>query len=183
MCWISKVNKTFIASTNIHVFKIARIKKSDNKVRPYFQDVSGIVYKENTTYTCGKDGFYIKLAGVNMYVVYKAMHSYSIENIRLFHSEDVLLYAGTYKTTQQSQDAIAHPQYYKADYAVIMLCTIPKGTRYAVNTMGEIVSDKIHVEKIITNPFTFNKDWSLSKRSVEKINKILNNWENENRKF
>jgi hypothetical protein len=58
-----------------------------------------------------------------------------------------------------------------------MLCTIPKGTRYAINAIGEIVSDEIHVDKIIRNPFTFNKDSSLSKRSLEKINKILDNWE------
>jgi hypothetical protein len=164
------------------VFKIAIIKKSDSKVRPYFQDDSDIVYKKNTTYTCGKDGFFIKPVYVKMlktqtYVVHKAMHSYSIENIRLYNPYSFFIYAGTYKTTQQSQDVIACPQYYNANDAVIMLCTIPKGTRYAVNTVGEIISDEIHVEKIITNPFTFNKDLSLSKRSLEKINIILNNWE------
>jgi hypothetical protein len=42
MCWTNKKNETFIANTNIHMFKIATIKKSDNKVRPYFQDSSNI---------------------------------------------------------------------------------------------------------------------------------------------
>ena len=180
MCWTNIKSKTFIANTNIHVFKIARIKKSDNKIRPYFQNNNDIEYAENKTYRCNPDGFrftFIYQYGYRKYTVHKAMHSYSVENIRLFHSYSDFIHAGTYKTTQQSQDAIACPQYYNASEAVIMLCTIPKGTRYAVNTVGEIVSDEIHVEKIITNPFTFNKDSSLSKRSLEKINKILDNWE------
>lgn len=180
MCWINKVNKIFVANTDVHVFKIARMKKSDNKVEPYFMYLNDIEYTENKTYRCNKNGFHLILDyfnGYKKYTVDEAIHSYSIANIRLFHDYHTLIYAGTYKTTPQSQDVIARAQRYYANDAVIMLCTIPKGTRYAVNTVGEIVSDEIHVEKIITNPFTFNKDLSLSKRSLEKINKILDNWE------
>ena len=183
MCWVNKTNETFVANTDIRVFKIARIKGSDDKAYPYFMDVSGIEYVENKTYRCNENfGFCFTRIFDNgeKYVVSKAMHSYSIENIRLFHIYGAEVYAGTYKTTPKSLDVIALPQYYDANNAVIMLCTIPKGTRYAVNTVGEIVSDRIRVEKIITNPFTFNKDSSLSKRSLEKINKILDNWEKHN---
>lgn len=183
MCWINKIDETFVANTDIRVFKIARLKVSDDKVYPYFMDFSGIEYVENKTYRSNANfGFCFTCIyenGEKKYVVSRAMHSYSIENIRLFsaYNDFDLMYAGTYKTTPQSKDVIARPQYYHAKYAVIMLCTIPKGTRYAVNTIGEIISDEIHVDKIITNPFTFNKDSSLSKRSLEKINKILDNWE------
>ena len=186
MCWTNIKDEILVANTDIHVFKIARIKEPDNKVHPYFILTSVIEYVENKTYKCGANGFGLELAyvgGLKKYVVHKAMHSYSIENIRLFHTYNTTIYAGTYKTTPQSHDVIACPQYYNAKYAVIMLCTIPKGTRYAVNTVGEIVSDELHVDKIITSPFAYNIDYSLSKRSVEKINKILNNWENENRRF
>ena len=178
MCWTNKTNETFVANTDIRVFKIARIKKSDNKIHPYFVN-NNIEYVENKTYRCDTNGFCFTCYYQNgrKFAVHKAMHSYSIENIRLFYARKNILYAGTYKTTPQSQDVIACAQYYWVNDAVIMLCTIPKGTRYAVNTVGEIVSDEIHVEKIITNPFTFNKDSSLSKRSLEKINKILDNWE------
>jgi hypothetical protein len=182
MCWTNIKNETFVANTDIRVFKIARLEKHlfNNKVRPYFIYNNDIEYVENKTYRCNANfGFCFTCIYENgeKYVVSKAMHSYSVENIRLFHAYNTLLFAGTYKTTPQSQDAIACPQYYNANGSVIMLCTIPKGTRYAINTVGEIVSDEIHVEKIITNPFTFNKDSSLSKRSLEKINKILDNWE------
>ena len=186
MCWINKVKETFVANTDIHVFKIARLKGSDDKVYPYFMDTSGVEYVENKTYICSANGFVLELVhrnGLKKYMVHKAMHSYSVENIRLFHAYSTYIYIGTHKTTPQSQDVIAGPQYYHANDAVIMLCTIPKGTRYAVNTVGEIVSDELHVDKIITNPFVYNKDSSLSKRSLEKINKILDNWENENRRF
>ena len=184
MCWINKVNETFVASTDIRVFKIARLEKhlfDNNKVRPYFIDDSDIEYVENKTYRCDTNGFCFTSIYQNgrKYAVHKAMHSYSIENIRLLCSSDTpaIIKVGTYKTTSQSQDVIIYSQYYWANAIAIMLCTIPKGTIYAVNTAGEIVSDEIRVEKIITNPFTFNKDSSLSKRSLEKINKILDNWE------
>lgn len=188
MCWTNIKNEILIANTDIHVFKIARIKKSDNKVHPYFILNSDIEYVVNKTYRCSTNGFCFKSICQDSitydsdtkelvyekYAVNKAMHSYSVENIRLFHAYNTTMYAGTHETTPQSQNVIA---YYSARNAVIMLCTIPKGTRYAINTVGEIVSDEINVEKIITNPFTFNKDFSLSKRSLEKINKILDNWE------
>ena len=180
MCWANIKNEIIVANTNIHVFKIARIKESDNKVHPYFILTSDIEYVENKTYRCNQNGFRftnLYIGGHAKYAVNEAIHSYSVENIRLFYAYNNTIYAGTHKTTPQSHDVIACPQYYNAKYAVIMLCTIPKGTRYAVNTVGEIVSDEIHVEKIITDPFAFNKDSSLSKRSVEKINKILDNWE------
>lgn len=180
MCWVNKVNETFVANTDIHVFKIARLKGSDDKVYPYFMDVSGIEYVENETYRCGANGFVLELVyrnGLKKYMVHKAMHSYSVKNIRLLHAYNTFIYIGTHKTTPQSHDVIACSLYYHANDVAIMLCTIPKGTRYAVNTVGEIVSDEIHVDKIISNPFTFNKDSSLSKRSLEKINKILDNWE------
>lgn len=199
MCWSNINNEILIANTNVHVFKIARVKKADNKVHPYFMLNSDIEYVENKTYRCSTNGFCFTsvyqdnitydsdtkelVNGYKKYVVNKAIHSYSVENIRLFHVYNTTMYAGTYKTTPQSQDVIAHPQYYSARDAVIMLCTIPNGTRYAINTVGEIVSDEIHVEKIITNPFTFNKDFSLSKGSVEKINKILDNWEKRKEEF
>ena len=180
MCWANIKNEIIVANTNIHVFKIARIKELDNKVHPYFILTSDIEYEENKTYKCSTNGFRftnLYIDGHTKYAVNEAMHSYSIENIRLFHTYNTTIYAGTYKTTPQSHDVIARPQYYSAKCAVIMLCTIPKGTRYAVNTVGEIVSDELHVDKIITNPFAYNIDYSLSKRSLEKINKILDNWE------
>ena len=58
-----------------------------------------------------------------------------------------------------------------------MLCTIPKGATYYVNEVGEIVSDKLEVKRIIRNPFKANKDNKTSIRSVDKVNVILNKWE------
>lgn len=162
------------------MFKIAKIKPSDGKVYPYFHD-NTFEYRENTIYDCVEPFkvntlYYI---GKTEYTVHNAMHSYSLENIRLFVSPCSSLYAGTYKTTPKAYDVIARPQYYHNTSVAVMLCTIPKGTRYAVNSVGEIVSDCIDVVKIIKNPFTFNKDHSVSKKSVEKVNKILDNWEKE----
>ena len=189
MCWASKSNKVLIAATDIPVFKVCKTicitpyKKdlSGDKVYPYYQDDSGVEYVENTTYGC-EEPFHMETyyhVEINNYRVTKAIHSYSVNNIRLFASEccSPAFRIGTHKTTSQSPDVIVHSPYYCPNCVAIMLCLIPKGTRYAVNSVGEVVSDKIEVVKIIRNPFTINKDKSLSKRSVEKVNKILDNWE------
>jgi homogentisate 1,2-dioxygenase len=63
------------------------------------------------------------------------------------------------------------------DNIAIILCTIPKGTKYYVNSVGEIASNSLHVHKVLKKPFTFNVDGEINKNSVNKINALLNQWE------
>lgn len=179
MCWKSKKNLIFIADKDVPVFKICNVEKNTDKVHPYFQ-TQQIEYKENEEYECSRCGFNFERGFDDSYVVCRGMHSYSPANLRLFppHCGGGLpIYVGTYKTTPLSHDVIARPQYYRTENTAIILCVIPKGTKYAVNSIGEIVSDSIKVVKIYIRPFTLNKDYSISKRSVERVNKILDNWE------
>ena len=179
MCWTNKEKSIIIADKDVPVFKICNVEKNTDKVHPYFQ-TQLIEYKENEEYKCSRGGFVFTGSVVggmfDGFVVDKGMHSYSPENLRLV-PDFTSIYAGTYKTTPLSPDIIARPQYYATKNTAIMLCVIPKGTRYAVNSVGEVVSDYIKVVKIYIRPFTYNKDCSLSKRSVERVNKVLNNWE------
>ena len=176
MCWRNKEKSIIIADKDVPVFKICNVEKNTDKVHPYFQ-TQQIEYKENEEYKCSRCGFTFENYGMpDGFIVVRGMHSYSPANIRLF-PDITSIYVGTYKTTPLSHDVIARPQYYRTGNTAIMLCVIPKGTRYAVNSVGEIVSDSIKVVKIYIRPFTFNKDCTISKRSVERVNKVLNNWE------
>ena len=183
MCWTSRKNRnTKIADKNIPVFKICRISRADDKVYPFYQYFNGKSsqdYRENTVYDCDAIHFAIKktvnlYSGGVTYSVNHAIHSYSLDNIRLSTSiMGASICIKTDKTTPEAQDVICRAPHYDSTYVAIMLCTIPKGTRYAINEVGEVVSDTIEVNKIIRNPFTFNKDTTISKRSVEMVNKIL----------
>lgn len=175
MCWRNKEKSIIIADKDVPVFKICNVEKNTEKVHPYFQ-TQQIEYKENEEYECSRCGFAFEHTINDGYVVYRGMHSYSPANLRLF-PDITSIYVGTYKTTPLSHDVIARPQYYRTENAAIMLCVIPKGTRYAVSSVGEIVSDSIKVVKIYIRPFTAIKNGSVSKRSVERVNKILDNWE------
>jgi len=180
MCWRNKEKSVIIANKDVPVFKICNVEKNTDKVHPYFQ-TQRIEYKENEEYECSRRGFAFKnnisYGMPDGFMVDRGMHSYSPANLRLFPDDITSIYVGTYKTTTLSHDVIARPQYYRTENTAIMLCVIPKGTRYAVNSVGEIVSDSIKVVKIYIRPFTYNKDCSVSKRSVERVNKVLDNWE------
>lgn len=181
MCFSSLNNKRKIATKDIPVFKIAKVFRG--AVRPYFI-TSSLCYNEGVTYANKRPFRFYKPNDDKKYEVHEAIHSYSTENIRLTTDDTPYDYIRiyTHRTTPEAHDVLTHySQRYsvKTNYTAIMLCTIPKGTKYAVNEVGEIVSDAIKVEKIIKNPFTVNKDNRLSKRSVERVNKILNDWENE----
>ena len=175
MCWRNKEKTIIIADKDVPVFKICNVEKENDKVHPYFQ-TQQIEYKENEEYKCCLGGFTMSHGMVDEYMVARGMHSYSPENLRLV-PDIISIYVGTYKATPLSPDVIAWSQYYKTENTAIVLCVIPKGTRYAVNSVGEIVSDSIKVVKIYIRPFTFNKDCTISKRSVERVNKVLDNWE------
>ena len=125
MCWTGKDDKVMIANADIPVFKIAKISPHDGKVYPYFQS-SSLEYRENTTYECDANGFMFRFEVStyrdNEYVVHKAIHSYSTENIRLFAAPDCTsVYIGTHKTTPQSHGVIARPQFYKSDGVALLL--------------------------------------------------------------
>lgn len=196
MCWKSNKGKDKIANEDIRIFKITRVDATiyGEKVRPYFSSPfvpKPFEYEEGKNYGTDTPFFLdrriVERRNVDgqyshkfVFFVDDAMHSYSTANVRLT-VEDAELHCirvYTHKTTKESPDVLTHySQSYLCENAALMLCTIPKGTRYAVNEVGEVVSDNIRVDKIYIRPFTFNKDTTPSKRGVQKINKIIDNWE------
>lgn len=189
----------YTAEKDIPVFKIGRVDKLTEEAIPYFYCGKGKTYIEGKEYNEPKD-VCIQKVNTNIpgmmpteyvYVINKALHSYSVENIRLKENYvtdsastpkrkilNPYVTAITYKTTPLSQDTVRRGQSYMVvDNIAIILCTIPKGTKYYVNSVGEIASNSLHVHKVLKKPFTFNVDGKINKNSVNKINALLNQWE------
>ena len=186
MCWTSYNEPVkLIAEKDVPVFKVAKIANNGKTILPYFFSTNDW-YTENTVYLEPGITLNAKISGASKpYTISKGLHSYSVENIRLqdyYHIDKVIKFIPlvritTHKTTPMSQDFIVTGQTYQISNVAIMLCTIPKGATYYVNEVGEIVSDKLEVKRIIRNPFKANKDNKTSIRSVDKVNVILNQWE------
>ena len=197
MCWLSReIPVKRIAEKDIPVFKIGQIVQADvdkKKVIPYFypdKTIGTVVhmkgYEEGKAYE-EKNISYGFLYG--RFFIDRGLHSYSLDNIRIKTNDIASKYRDkptiqvmTHKTTLISNDVLRNGQCYDTNRIAVLLCTLPKGTTYYVNEVGEIVSDKIKVEKIIQNPFTVNKDNTPNEYSVMKVNKILNEYENTIRK-
>ena len=191
MCWITKnVTNRLIAENDIPVFKIGRV-SGDNAVAPYFFN-NGMGYRENTTYSADcviKTRPCVHGSGMRR-TIDKGIHSYLPRNIRL--KPDYIATFGvivptvrvfTVKTTATSPDVLRDGQKYLITIAVVMLCVIPKGATYYINEVGEVVSDRIRVVRMIRQPFTTTKGKLTSERSVDKVNHIIDNWENNFKNF
>lgn len=180
MGWKNKRGEVLIASSDIPVFKIGCINSYTNRVEPYFHHESGLVYWEGRSYNRVRPFVFSQGSSSYPFIVAEAFHSYSVKNIRLTTDEcpNSLFRVFTYKTSPDAYDVYSRDsQVYTYDDIAIMLCVIPKGVRYAINSVGEVVSDSIRFIKIIKNPLSLNKDGSISKRSLSSINSVLNDWE------
>ena len=187
MCWISNEKPVrLIAEKDIPVFKIGKIGGFMQQVLPYFYVGYGVSsYREGKTYSVLEEILPVE-EGIlpNRYTILRGLHSYNVRNIRL---KGALMFDGlktpcvqttTLRTTPQCTDVLVNGQLYLIDGAAVILCYIPKGTAYYINKIGEMVSEKLTIVKLIKEPFSTNKDDSTSVRSVDRINEILDNWEN-----
>lgn len=177
MCWKSKTEPIkMVADKDIHVFKIANSPCTSLGVFPYFYNFNEICYKEGETYfqrMAANEPYY---GLFKEYIINLGFHSYALNNIRLMgaRSREIPLVA----TCAKKATSMHTSQKYNIYGLAIMLCVIPKGATYYVNSVGEIVSNKLKVERILKCPFEANKNGETSERSVEKVNKILDEWEN-----
>lgn len=178
MCWTS-IEKPIkrIAKEDIPVFKIGKI-TSYGDIKPYFYEFTsylmGVTYKQRIRKYHFLRHFYID----------KGLHSYSLSNIRLKPYYNVIkgiktpyITIKTDKTTPESKNVIIRAQDYDISNIAIILCTIPKGSTYYVNSCGEVVSNKLTVNSFIKNPFFANKSNTTSATSVNRVNKLLDKWE------
>lgn len=147
MCWhtIKKPNVE-VADKDIEVFKIVEV--VDGRILPYFfstKTVYGYINKEGYPSIIG-DG--LNKSGDTLEIVDNvcsfAMHSY-LKSLLKIDINDGLVTKGIFIEDNEGNTVDS----YLNKKAAIMHCVIPKGTRYAVNEVGEVVSEAIQAKKII----------------------------------
>ena len=185
MCWQNYTRPVqMVAEKDVPVFKIGAV-STDGNVKSYF--FRNNCYREGQTYEENN----VKVKFIHempheKYFIDMGLHSYAVSNVRLKPSwirivagveEFACVQVITNRCTKMSPDVIVNGQWYGINNVAIMLCVIPKGATYYVNSVGEVVSNKLNVVEIIKEPFSINRDGTTSARSVDKINKAIDKWE------
>ena len=145
MCWMTNRKehaKKLKADCDLKVFKVV-LATDRNTAKPYFFNNPAIEYQKNKTYT----GKVIKLQKSKSsmwfkYYIMNGFHSYDIKKlqpVRPSYSDSILV--------QDSDENVL--EFYHEEGAIVMECTIPKGTTYYENEKGEIVSDSIRVDNFV----------------------------------
>ena len=147
MCWISKELKPLTSDGNVKVFKVCKFKK--NTLCGYWYD--SFKYKLNKEYQ------------TKITIEFNLLHDF-YEGTTGFHSYDASLckvklrnYVGiillVYKCGENYVDKLNFPSYSLSLLSETTSCLvegyIPKGAQYHVNEYGEIISNKLVLEKII----------------------------------
>lgn len=163
MCWESKKKCVrLIADKDIHVFKICKKRMfNSNVVLPYFYSSKtkyqvGKTYESDRSIEILKERKVLSILTIKVNSIFNGIHSYSCDCF-------IIPDGGVFIITDIFGSAL---QTYTSNVAVVVKCSIPKGTAYYVNEHGEYVSDKIKIEN-----FT-------DLNHITDINGIIRNWKN-----
>lgn len=144
MCWISKEKPTAqIAESNITVCKLAVM--HDDKICSmfyHFQYELNQTYKLDSQLTIREDDPDLYLDNKPRYVIDEGFHSWTkMPTILQTTPPDSDITIIKIKCTAGI--------YYCDDKHVVLICTIPQGSTYYVNNLGEYVSDTIKINKAV----------------------------------
>lgn len=150
MCWHTGTKPNVeVADKDIEVFKIVKV--VDGRILPYFfsnRTVYGYINKEGDPVIIGdglnKSGDTLEIVDTGVdYICNFAMHSYLTIRLKI-----EIMYGLTKGIYVEDDEGHVFDSYINHK-AAIMHCVIPKGTRYAVNEVGEVVSEAIQAKEII----------------------------------
>ena len=152
MCWKSyktfdAVPKTVKDKKGKKVFKFAVLNKDSRVIRSYFMPKDTFCYKvgETTEEEIGKVEDYGCYNSKN-YSISEGLYSYDKEKCyaKTTYTKNMAVY--TFKGVMLGYYA-SHPR--RCRHLVLLECTIPYGATYYENEYGEIVSNKLKVDKMI----------------------------------
>lgn len=143
MCWryyTSIDNKRHIAKTDIRTFKILRLEK--HTLCAYYQNYDYTIGKLNSVNS-------LELIGNK---IFEGFHSYNLKNDCDCASvlESLMMPSLEKIIRVQNKKGMVLDYYLRANHIVKVECIIPKGSEYYENSLGEIVSNKLIVDKIIS---------------------------------
>lgn len=144
MCWIGSKFDERIANKDITVYKaVYRVKSSKEKAKYLAPFNMWFEYEIGKTYFQPMDGVSI---GVYSYEIHNGLHCFSPEmwvERKFIYGFTVSRYGNKSEKEHSWDFKIISPK----KIPVIMKCTIPQGTKYYQNSVGEIVTEKLIVEK------------------------------------
>lgn len=144
MCWISKKIKIKTAKKDIPVWKIVCANKDDNdnytnKCLSFHQNFEYILKVRNTTQMS-----FSVLNTQDTFIGEQGFHSYS-NKVGYIHNED-----GSISIYFESFFHKYEFGYYSyKENPVIVKCHIPKGSKYAIDKYGEIISNDIVLDEYV----------------------------------
>lgn len=130
MCWqyYKYIDaKRYIAETDIRTFKILSLRK--HTLHSYYKNYDYTIGRLNSVNS-------LELIGNK---IFEGFHSYDLNN-------DCLSVVGG--IVVQAKEGGFLDYYSRIDHIVKVECIIPKGSEYYENSLGEIVSNKLIIDKI-----------------------------------
>lgn len=143
MCWKSKKLKIKTAKKDIPVWKVVHANKDiygkyTNKCRSFYKYSEYILKVRNTTQMS-----FDVLNTENIFIGTNGFHSYSNKVKYIIHENHNIL---VYLNKLFFQYTIC---YYFRCNPTIVKCHIPKGSKYAINKHGEIISNDIVLDEYV----------------------------------
>jgi hypothetical protein len=147
MCWHGKLENRKIATEDLKCYKIVLKFSYEPFFRPYYRcNKSPIIYEVGKTYygvICPAK----VIEDTDLITIHEGIHCYDLSvlickfykdkyEVKYLLPHGVFLNLGTFSSRTYCK-------------AVLMECTIPKGTIYYMNDKGEIVTEKLIINKVV----------------------------------
>ena len=145
MCWHGILKNRKIATEDLKCYKIVIKFNYEPFFRPYFRcNDSPMIYEVGKTYY-GKTCPTKDMEDTDLITIHEGIHCYDL-SVHIFYRDKyevncllpcgIFLKLGTFSSRTDCK-------------AVLVECTIPKGTLYYINDKGEIVTEKLIINKVV----------------------------------
>ena len=145
MCWHGILKNRKIATEDLKCYKIVLKFNYEPFFRPYFRcNDSPMIYEVGETYY-GKICPSKAMEDTDLITIHEGIHCYDL-SVHIFYKDKyevsyllpcgIFLKIGTFLSRTDCK-------------AVLVECTIPKGTLYYINDKGEIVTEKLIINKVV----------------------------------
>ena len=151
MCWNGKVDDWHIVKGSKKVYKVLSRKPKSwawydkDFVIKYRSPFMGFWYLKDKEYS-KKIEVYHKMPLSDKIEIYSGIHAYSMENCKIvrqpYYIEMLTVVDSSGNTITRYNNTV-----YELEQTVVVECTIPEGTTYYENERGEIVTEKLIINR------------------------------------
>lgn len=155
MCWNGKVDDWHITKTPKKVYKVLERKPKSwawydkDFVLKYRSPFMGFMYLKDKEYS-KKIEVYHKIPLSDEIEIYRGIHAYSMENCKLVRQPyciEMLTVVDSSGNAIIRYNNTTYGPTNELEETVVVECTIPEGTTYYENERGEIVTEKLIINR------------------------------------